>query len=259
MNSMSKSRIRFFLLLILLASFGCRKSAEQERVVTVAVAANMQFAMKAILESYSEENHVEFDLILGSSGKLSAQISQGAPYDIFISADTKYPQEMYKKGVTEGEPRVYAEGKLVLWTLTDSIEPLLAALDSEHVHHIALANPKTAPYGKAALEILKQQPFYSRIEEKLVFGESIGQTNQFITSKSAEIGITSIGVVRSPEMKNIGRWVALENETYPSLLQSAVLLKKEKGVSEEAKDFYAFLFSDKAQQILKEYGYSIPN
>ncbi|MEM9078568.1 MAG: molybdate ABC transporter substrate-binding protein [Bacteroidota bacterium] len=252
-----KNTAIFFILLVLLSH--CKEASPLEKKVVVAVAANMQFAMEAILENYSQETQIECDLVLGSSGKLSAQINEGAPYDIFVSADTKYALEIYKNGKTEGKPRIYAEGKLVLWTLSNLITPSLAVLDSDNVKHIALANPKTAPYGDVALQILKQQPFYANIEEKLVFGESIGQTNQFITSKSAEIGFTSIGVVMSPEMKDRGHWSSLENEAYPSLLQSAVLLKNEKGTSKEARNFYAFLFSERAKQILEEYGYSIPN
>ena len=256
---MRQTYIGCILLLCVLAFSGCNQSSNSKHKVTVAVAANMQFAMKAITEKFSKENDIACELILGSSGKLSAQITEGAPYDVFVSADTLYPQKMYTNGKTEGKPRVYAEGKLVLWTLSDAFTPSLAILNSENIKHIALANPKTAPYGTAALEVLQQQPFYSHIEEKLVFGESIGQTNQFITSKSAEIGITSIAVVLSPEMKGVGHWVSLDQNAYPSLLQSAVLLKKEEGVSKEATAFYNFLFSDTAHQILKEYGYSIPN
>ncbi|MEM9362884.1 MAG: molybdate ABC transporter substrate-binding protein [Bacteroidota bacterium] len=255
---MVQSCLRYILLLFLLTFSGCNPSSNYKRKVVVAVSANMQFAMQPITESFLKETGVECELILGSSGKLSAQITQGAPYDVFVSADTIYPKEMYTSGKTVGKPRIYTEGKLVLWTLSNAFAPSLAILNSEHIEHIALANPKTAPYGAASVQILKQQPFYSAIEEKLVFGESIGQTNQFITSKSAEIGITSIAVVSSPEMKNMGHWVPLENKAYPSLLQSAVLLKKKKGVSKESKAFYNFLFSDKAQSILKEYGYSIP-
>ncbi|WP_435623821.1 molybdate ABC transporter substrate-binding protein [Flagellimonas sp.] len=214
--------------------------------------------MKSIVDSFSAKTNIDCEIILGSSGKLTAQIVEGAPYDIFVSADTKYPNELYRSKQTEGSPKIYAEGKLVLWTLLEDLDPSIPLLQTDTIRHIALANPKTAPYGLAALEVLESQPFYERIANKLVFGESINQTNQFIISKSAEIGFTSKAVVLSPEMQNKGRWIAIPDETYPKLLQSAVLIKKEKNASKQAKAFYTFLFSEDAQKILKQYGYSIP-
>ncbi len=244
--------------LLILAFVSCNESANSKSRVTVAVAANMQFAMKSIVDSFSAKTNIDCEIILGSSGKLTAQIVEGAPYDIFVSADTKYPNELYRSKQTEGSPKIYAEGKLVLWTLLEDLDPSIPLLQTDTIRHIALANPKTAPYGLAALEVLESQPFYERIANKLVFGESINQTNQFIISKSAEIGFTSKAVVLSPEMQNKGRWIAIPDETYPKLLQSAVLIKKEKNASKQAKAFYTFLFSEDAQKILKQYGYSIP-
>ncbi|WP_422858006.1 molybdate ABC transporter substrate-binding protein [Flagellimonas sp. S174] len=215
--------------------------------------------MKSIADSFSNKTNIDCELILGSSGKLTAQIQQGAPYDVFISADIKYPEELHRTQKTEGKPKIYAEGKLVLWTVLEELTPSLPLLQTDTVQHIAIANPKTAPYGVAALAVLRGQPFYESVVEKLVYGESIAQTNQFITSKSAEIGFTSMAVVLSAEMKNKGHWIALAEEAYPRLLQSASLIKKENGASNEALAFYDFLFSQEAQKILRLYGYSIPN
>ena len=215
--------------------------------------------MKSIVDSFSAKTKIKCDIILGSSGKFIAQIKEGAPYDVFVSANLKYPEELYRSNLVEGKPKIYAEGKLVLWTLMHDLIPSLKILDTDTIQHIAIANPKTAPYGIAAMEVLKTQPFYKNISRKLVFGESIAQTNQFIMSKSAEIGFTSMAVVLSDEMKQKGSWKALPEESYPRLLQSAVLLKRKHPISTEVQTFYDFLFSEDAQRILKSYGYSIPN
>nr|WP_313819596.1 molybdate ABC transporter substrate-binding protein [uncultured Allomuricauda sp.] len=256
---MMRMSFRCLLFLSILAFVSCNESANSKPKVTLAVAANMQFAMKSIADGFSNKTNIDCELILGSSGKLTAQIQQGAPYDVFISADIKYPEELYITHKTEGKPKIYAEGKLVLWTVLEELTPSLSLLQTDTVQHIAIANPKTAPYGVAALSVLRNQPFYESVVGKLVYGESIAQTNQFITSKSAEIGFTSMAVVLSAEMKNKGHWIALAEESYPRLLQSASLIKKENGASKEALAFYDFLFSQEAQKILKQYGYSIPN
>lgn len=256
---MRRMLFRCLLFLLILAFTGCKKSTNPEPKVTVAVSANMQFAIKSIADSFSAQTKINCELILGSSGKLTAQIQEGAPFDIFVSADIKYPNELYAGKFAEEKPKIYAEGKLVLWTLKENLEPSLALLNTDTIEHIALANPKTAPYGTAAMDVLKGLPFYQTLTDKLVYGESIAQTNQFITSKSAEIGFTSMAVVLSEEMKNRGQWITLPNGSYSKLLQSAILIKKEPGIAKEARAFYEFLFSEDAQQILKQYGYAIPN
>ncbi len=243
----------------MLLSAGCRKETDAKPKVVIALAANMQFSMNALADAFTEDTQIKCELIMGSSGKLTSQIMEGAPYDIFISADVKYPDELYHNNKAEGKPEVYAKGKLVLWTMVDSLEPSISVLTSDSIQHIALANPKTAPYGRAALEAMKNKGIFKQIEHKLIFGESIAQTNQFINSKSAEIGFTSKSVVLSPQMQNKGRWTSIEDDSYSPLLQSVVLLKKEEGISEETQLFYDFLFSKKAQNVLKQYGYIIPN
>ena len=186
--------IYIWLLPIVVLMISCGRN-EKEGPLTIATAANMQFAMEDMIRAFEVAADISCELVVSSSGKLTAQIHEGAPFDILISADMKYPEDLYRAGLTETPPQVYAYGKLVLWSLQDSLELSLQALKSPNVRHVALANPETAPYGKAALEVLQYHGIYEEVREKLVFGESIAQTNQFIISKAAEAGFTAMSVV----------------------------------------------------------------
>lgn len=225
--------------------------------ITIAVAANMQFAMKALTHTFARESGVECDLVISSSGKLTAQIKEGAPYDLFISADMKYPDVLYKAGFAVLKPEVYAYGKLVLWSMDNSIKPSLAILRTKLVKHIACANPKTAPYGVATIQVLKRNGMFSSVEDKLVYGESISQTNQFIISRSAQVGFTAKSVVLSPEMKGKGSWIELNPAGYSPIAQGVIILKRNQTEETNARKFYNFLFSAKAKEILKSFGYSV--
>jgi len=234
--------------------FACNQKTKK---LTIATAANMQFAMEEITRSFTTESGIECQTILGSSGKLTAQISEGAPYDLFVSADMKYPNELFRNGLTKGEPQIYANGKLVLWSLTDGIEPSIETLSSNSITHIAMANPKTAPYGSASEEVIKYYQIYESIEKKLVHGESVSQTNQFISSGAAEIGFTAKSVVLSPLMINKGRWIELDSRTYPPIHQGIVILTNRNDFLEEARLFHEFIFSPKGREILSKFGYDV--
>ena len=240
-----------------LASCGNGSGETDQKKITIATAANMQFAMEELIKVFTEKTGIECDLVIGSSGKLTAQISEGAPYDIFVSANMKYPNEIFKKGLAVSEPSVYAYGKLVLWTTNDGIEPSLGILSSNKIEHIALANPKTAPYGIAAEEVLKKNDLLEVLGDKFVYGESISQTNQFITSGSANIGFTAKSVVLSPQMIDEGKWIEISDSLYSPIDQGIVLIKRDEGDLESAKEFKDFLFSEDAQEILIKFGYDI--
>jgi molybdate transport system substrate-binding protein len=232
-------------------------NSEPKRVLTIAGASNMQFALEEISEAFEGQTGIPCRVVTGSSGKLTAQISEGAPYDILVSADVKYPDKLYKEGVTLGPPRVYAFGKLVLWTTLEDIEPDLSVLSRDEIRYIAVANPKTAPYGQAALEVLQYNKLDSVLQEKLVFGESIGQVNQFIRSGSAEIGFTAMSVVSASQFESTGRWAALDSLQYKPIEQGVVVIRRKEGQGENALLFQDFLFSDSARAILRKYGYTI--
>ncbi|MFK8101307.1 MAG: molybdate ABC transporter substrate-binding protein [Saprospiraceae bacterium] len=230
---------------------------QRSKSLTIATAANMQFAMEALTEAFSEESQVTCALVVSSSGKLTAQIKAGAPYDVFVSADVKYPEALYQSGLTEGAAKVYAHGKLVLWSMLPELQPSIELLQSPSVQHIALANPKTAPYGAAALSVLQRYNLQDSVKEKLVYGESIAQTNRFINSKSVELGFTALSVVRAERMQGVGQWIELDTNLYQPIAQAAVVLQAKEGTHPAAISFYKFLFSAKAKKILKDFGYLV--
>ena len=234
---------------------GCGRPSQSD-TLTIATAANMQFAMKELVDRFSAATGITCNLTISSSGKLTAQIREGAPFDLFVSADMKYPETLHREGLAEKPPKVYAYGKLVLWTLSDTLEPALPGLTDPAVRHIAVANPETAPYGAAAVEVLRHYGLYESVQEKLVFGESIAQTNQFIVSRAAEIGFTAMAAVRSPEMQGKGRWKEVDADTYAPIAQGVLLLKGVSRKQEGALAFYEYLSSAEAAGILEKYGYS---
>jgi len=234
---------------------GCQDN-HNKRII-VATAANMESAMRALVEVYTGLTGLELEIIVGSSGKLTAQIIEGAPYDVFVAANMKYPQAVYDSGKAKKAPKVYANGRLVLWSMDENILVAITTLSDSIVEHIALANPKTAPYGVAAEEVLQHYGLKEVLGSKLVFGESIGQTDQFIVSQAAQIGFTALSTVLSPQMKGKGRWLVVDRSLYSNISQGVVLVDREENTNQDAQDFYNFLFSDEAMEVLKEFGYLI--
>ena len=216
MNRRGVSNLLFFCLVLAAAPlpWGCGRAGVPGSL-TIATAANMQFAMQELADRFSADTGIACNLTVGSSGKLTAQISEGAPFDLFVSADMKYPQTLYEGGLGVSPPRAYAYGSLVIWTLSETLEPDLGSLTQNVVQHIAIANPETAPYGKAARQALEHYGLYRAVQPKLVYGESIAQTNQFVISGAAEAGITALSAVRSPQMQGMGYWKVLDPNRMP--------------------------------------------
>ena len=227
--------------------------------LTIAVAANMQFAMEALTAAFTNETGIACETVTSSSGKLTAQIIGGAPIDLFVSADMKYPNTLFESGVTVEPPKVYAYGKLVLFTMVDNIDPTMEMLKEDDIRHIAIGNPKTAPYGRAAVEVLQHYKLYETLEDKLVYGESIGQANQFITTEAAELGLTAKSLVMAPKMRGKGKWIEIDTDIYSPIAQGVVILNNRSTNSEEAEAFYKFLFSEQGKEILVNFGYSTPD
>lgn len=225
----------------------------------IATAANMQFAMEALTEAFTTSTGIACETILGSSGKLTAQITEGAPFEVFVSADLKYPQALADAQLTEGPVRVYAYGQLVLWTQVPNLDLSMASLTQPEVRHIAMANPKTAPYGIAAEQVLAYYQLTDSVQPKLVFGESIAQTNQFIISQAAEVGFTARSVVEAPTLKDKGRWLDLPAESYEPIAQGVVVLRTQGEKLRQAQQFVDFLMTQQAQDILVKFGYLVPN
>ena len=228
--------------------------------LTVAVASNAQYVFEELKMVFETTEKIPLKGVIGSSGKIVSQIEQGAPFDLFLSADMEYPQGLYHKGLAPRRPEVYAYGTLVLWTGKKmDLSAGLNILKSPLIQKIALPNPKISPYGRQAVQVLKQEGLYEEVNKKIVYGESVAQVNQFITLKAVDIGFTAKSVVRSPRMINQGWWMEIDPETYEPIAQGVVILQhaQEHNLL-AAEKFYAFLFSSRAREIYQKHGYVLP-
>lgn len=228
--------------------------------LTVAVAANVQYAFDDIQAEFKKETGHELKAVYNSSGKFAAQIMNGAPFDVFLSADMEYPEKLYKEGHAAAPPKVYAHGTLVLWSMKDiDLANWRTVLAGPAVAKIAVANPKTAPYGRETMKALAHFKLDETLAPKLVFGESISQTNQYIHSRAADAGFTAKSVVVSPEMKGQGKWIELPKDSYQPIAQGVVVLKHgAKNNPALAQQFHDFILSPKSRAILERYGYLLP-
>ncbi|MVN92306.1 molybdate ABC transporter substrate-binding protein [Mucilaginibacter aquatilis] len=221
----------------------------------VAVAANAQYVSEALVKEFKKQTGVEVQLIVGASGKFTAQIQEGAPFDVFMSADMVYPQRLYEKKLTVSAPKVYACGTLVLWS-TKLKQPLISSLTQQSISKIAVANPKLAPYGTATMQALKQLNLLNALQPKIVYGESIAQVNQYLLTGVADAAFTAKAVVMHGENKNKGSWTDVDSKLYKPIAQGVVILKNaDKQNMKYATMFYNFLFGSTAKHIFKAYGY----
>ena len=251
--------LRKLLALVIFISIGFFYSCNTEKKdsLRIAVASNLQFVMTELVQEFSENTGIDCEVIVGSSGKLTAQIIEGAPFDLLLSADVKYPNELYDKGFATDQPKVYAYGNLILWTVVEGLSPDLDSLASERIKYIAVGNPKTAPYGVAALQVLNNTGVFNSVNDKIVYGESVSQTNQFILSQAADLGFTSKSVVLSPQMINKGSWKEIDKELYEPMAQAMVVLKNRKEYTIKAIQFKDFILSAKGKKILHKFGYNV--
>lgn len=260
---MKRSSQFFGVLLFVLLGARCSNHQSDKSIdLTVAVAANAQFAMQAIETAFEEATGNNIEIVIGSSGKLTAQIKQGAPYDLLVAANMKYPNYLYEEGLAKDLPKVYALGELVLWTtkedLTLSVD--LSFLQNSKIQKIAIANPKNAPYGEQAINALSFYQLATALTPKLVFAESIAQTNQYITTRNCEVGFTAKSVVLAPKLKGRGNWITVPKEAYQPIEQGVIITKYgDVQHAMLAQDFYDFLFSKTAQAIFRDFGYTIPD
>ncbi|MCL3782637.1 molybdate ABC transporter substrate-binding protein [Prolixibacteraceae bacterium JC049] len=221
----------------------------------IAVAANMQFAMEELVNDFEKISETKCEMVVGSSGKLMAQIKEGAPFNLFFSADMKYPEYLFRVDKTLDKPMVYALGEVVLWSIQKRDNFRLSDLVREEIKHIAIANPATAPYGKAAQQLLINSKMLDAVKEKLVYGESIGQTTQFVYSEAAEVGFVSKSMILSRRFQQKGVWINLDKELYMPIEQGVVVIKGEKREEQKASEFLQFVQSEKGRTILRKYGY----
>lgn len=232
----------------------------QAETTIVAVAANFTKPMTEIATLFEKNTGHSAKLSFGSSGKLVAQMENGAPFEVFLSADDKSPAKLEQDGLTVANSRfIYAIGKLVLWSADASlVDNQGDILSKGGFKHLALADPKLAPYGVAALEVLKKKALLDKLQPLFVQGENITQTQQFISTGNAELGFIALSqVMDNGKITSGSAWQVPEN-LYSPLLQGAVLLKKGEG-NPAAPALLAFLKSPEAKAIISKYGYGLPN
>jgi molybdate transport system substrate-binding protein len=239
--------------ILLLSSLLC--SAEE---LTVAAAADLNFALRDIASRFQSTTGTKVNLTFGSSGNLATQIENGAPYDLFFSADVDYAHNLEVNGAAvPGTLYEYAAGKIVLWVPKRSnldVTHGLAALDSPAVKRIAIANPTHAPYGRAAVAAFKSAGIYDRVKDKLVLGENISQTAQFVQSGNADAGIIALSLALAPTMRNDGRYFLIPPASYPPIRQAVVLLRQARDKA-AARRFWDFVKSPPATEIFRQYGF----
>ncbi len=226
--------------------------------ITIAVAANVSYAIDELKDEFIKlHKDIDVRVILGSSGKLTAQIKHGAPYDLFMSANMDYPNSLYDDKFALFKPVVYAKGSLALLSSKKrDFSSSLEILKKDEIKKIAVANPKTAPYGIATKEALENSNLLKSISKKFVYGESIGQTLSF-TISATDIGFVALSSLYSKKLAHFKKgenWIEVDSKLYKQIEQGMVLLKDDDAV----RAFYEFVLSDKGRDILKNYGYSLP-
>ncbi|MCF6158570.1 MAG: molybdate ABC transporter substrate-binding protein [wastewater metagenome] len=241
----------------------CLSSRVQaDEKILIAAASNLHPVMDEIRHAFEKEHpSIKVGISYGSSGNFFAQIKHGAPYDIFFSADNFYPLRLEEEGLAvKGQNRVYGIGRIVLWVPEKSVlnvQKGLSIASDPAVKKFAIANPKHAPYGRAAEEALRYYGFWDTIQGKLVFGENISQTAQFIQTGTADAGIVALPLAVSPPLVNKGRYWMIPVESYHKLEQAYAILhrgKEKHGV----KIFLEFMQGKNGKELLSRYGFILP-
>jgi len=238
---------------------GARAQAEE---ITVAAAADLNFALKDLARRFTKATGTQVNISFGASGNLFSQIQNGAPFDVFFSADADYPAKLAAAGVVDAQSlHTYAIGHLVLWVpKSSSLNPQQLKMDlltKTEVRRIAIANPQHAPYGRAALAALEHFGLRDKVASKLVLGENISQAAQFVQSGNAQAGLIALSLALSPPMKDDGRYWELPPDSYPELKQAAAIVSASKHKA-AAQAFLNYVTSAEARAILQQYGFRTP-
>ena len=230
-------------------------------LLTIAAASDLQPVLPALVSAFERQTGHQVRLTFGSSGNIYSQIQNGAPFDVFLSADVDYPRRLEAGGL--GEPNSvyeYATGVLVLWVRNESNLDLargVQILASGGVRRIAIANPEHAPYGRAAVAALRAAQLYDRLAGKFVFGENVSQSAQFVQSGNADIGILPLSLARSPALGRVGRFATVPNSLYAPIEQAAIILRSSHA-KDAARAFLAFLKEPQTGKALAEAGFAPP-
>ena len=251
--------IRVLIALCMFVITGVNLAVAEE--ITIAAASDLNFAFKEIVTEYEKASGNHVKLTLGSSGNFYAQIQNGAPFDLYFSADIRYPQKLVESGHAVADSLYrYAIGRIVVWALNQSsiqVERGLETLLDPRIRKIAIANPKHAPYGRAAVAAMEHVQVYDRIKDKLVLGENIAQAGQFVESGAADVGIIALSLALAPPMQAAGHYWEIPADAHPPIEQGAVMLTGGKN-SEGAKAFLSFIQGAEGQTMMKRYGFVIP-
>jgi molybdate transport system substrate-binding protein len=259
MSGRTRNLKRLLVAFALFVGLGGGLCAAQE--ITVAAAADLQFAMQEVGARFQQESGKTVKLIYGSSGNFAQQLQNGAPFDMFFSANLDYPRQLEGAGLTEpGTFYQYAIGKIVIWVPSASkldVSSGLKALLDPSIKKIAIANPEHAPYGKAAVAAMQKENIYEQVKDKFVLGENISQTASFVASGSADVGVVALSLALSPNMKDKGRYAEVPAGDYPAIEQACVIMRSSKN-KDIARQFLKFVQSLPIRDLLQKYGFAIP-
>jgi molybdate transport system substrate-binding protein len=257
-GAVMKMRI-FWLILALFSLLAPNPAAAQN--LTVAAAADLQAAMPELVAQYQQQTGKSVQVVYGSSGNFYQQIQNGAPFDLFFSANLDYAKKLDAAGLAEpGSLYEYATGKIVLWVPLSSKIDLsagLKALLDPAVKKVAIANPEHAPYGQAAVAAMQKAGVYDQLKSKLVMGENISQAASFVVGGAADAGIVALSLALSPNMKDKGHYAEIPPADYPAITQACVIVKASTKQA-EARAFLDFVKSEWARDLLKRYGFAVP-
>lgn len=230
--------------------------------ITVAAAANLKFALEQIATDFEHSTGHKLRLSFGSSGNFATQLSHGAPFELFLSADEAYVLRLHQQGITDNDGLVYAYGRLALVAAKDSpllldanLDGLKQLLSSGQLQRFAIANPELAPYGERARGLLEQKGLWQALQPRLVLGENVSQAAQFALGGSAQGGIVALSLTQAPAFKQRARVLALPLASHKPLAQRMVLLP---GAGQGAQAFYTYLQSEPARQVLADFGFALP-
>lgn len=245
-----------FLTLFLLV---CLSSPVQAGKLTVAAAADLKYAMAEVVQGFRAAHAGDdIELVYGSSGKFLTQIVNGAPFDMYFSADIEYPRKLEMMGLTASETRPYAFGRIVLWSLKSELGKLdLNVLPKSAVAKFAVANPQHAPYGRRAREALQHEGVWEAMRGKLVLGENIAHTAQFVDSGAADAGIVALSLVLSPVMQGKGAWTLIPAEWHAPLEQGFVITRRAAD-NPLARAFADYMATESARAVMRRYGFVLP-
>jgi molybdate transport system substrate-binding protein len=250
--------ISICVIILSLISSALRVSAQ---AISAAAAADLSSVLPELARKYKSQSSVEVRLSFGASGNLTQQIRNGAPFDVFFSADENYPRQLMADGFAERDSLYrYAIGRLVLWVPANSTLDLpgkgVNVLLDPSVKKIAIANPLHAPYGRAAAAALKHFGIYEKVSDRLVLGENVSQAAQFLESGNAQAGLIALSHALAPGMKDRGKYWQVPTDSYPELDQAVVILSRSRQ-KKEAAAFLEYLKGDEARSTFEHYGFSL--